>query len=88
MLISYQMEEKLRRFDHVNDAPPALPQRSSMSSTAESLADVPSLVTDAQSPQSTDVPSGPNSTVEELTHTMSTEKTLGTLAELTIADDE
>lgn len=57
-----------------------------MSSTAESLADVPSL-TDAQSPQSTDVPSGPSSTVEDLTHTQSLEKTLRPLAALRIATD-
>jgi hypothetical protein len=82
-----KIEEKLHRFDHINAPSSGPAQRNSMSSTTESLGDVPSLVNEAQSPQSTDVPSAPSSTIDDLAHANSTEKILPALASLNVASD-
>jgi mRNA-binding protein PUF3 len=71
------VEKKLHRFDRMDSLMSPQPQRSSMSSATDSSAEVPALVSEAQSPQSSSLPSGNTSTIEEPVHpTPTANKTL------------
>jgi mRNA-binding protein PUF3 len=75
------------RFDRVDSVSSQLPQRGSMSSAADSLTEVPLLVSDAQSPQSSGLPSGNASAIEEPVHTTPTaNKTITTSRAVYIAN--
>ncbi|KAF2274272.1 ARM repeat-containing protein [Westerdykella ornata] len=64
-------------------------QRNSLSSTAGSMPEAPSLVADAQSPHSSDFPSGNASTIEEPVHARSTaNKPLAAPGSVNVADAE
>lgn len=80
-----QVEKKLHRFDRIDSV--ASPQRSSMSST-DSSTEVPPLTSDAQSPQSSGLPSGNISTIDDPVHTRTptANKTLSTPDMVSIAN--
>lgn len=63
-----QVEKRMHRFDRVDSVSSPTTQRSSMSSTADD-ADVPALTSEAQSPQSSSLPSANTSTIDEPVHT-------------------
>jgi mRNA-binding protein PUF3 len=81
------VEKKLHRFDRV-DSVSSAHQRNSLSAATDSSAEVPPLASDAPSPQSSSLPSGNASTIEDPVHTTPTaNKTLPPPGVVSIANE-